>query len=198
MEERSAELGRVIEREKMTEEHSKRLSSTVDKLLSESNDRLQLHLNERMSAVDDKNRLIQQLEQTKKVYDQSERIKERIQRDNETLRKENDALRDQLYSARTAQFYSKLNNAAPPFGGPQSVAETQTAPPVSMPNYIPNNTLRRQQKGRINALQTDPHKIQTLNEQEWDRIQQAQVSLKFKSIFNQLSIRSIYNLFIIF
>ena len=47
-----------------------RLSSTVDKLLSESSERLQVHLKERMQAQIERNILIQQLDQAKKLFDQ--------------------------------------------------------------------------------------------------------------------------------
>uniref|UniRef100_A0A663MIW7 PTPRF interacting protein alpha 1 n=1 Tax=Athene cunicularia TaxID=194338 RepID=A0A663MIW7_ATHCN len=66
LEEKNQELQRVQQREKMNEEHNKRLSETVDKLLSESNERLQLHLKERMAALEDKNSLLREIENAKK------------------------------------------------------------------------------------------------------------------------------------
>ena len=54
----------------MNEEHNVRLSATVDKLLTESNERLQLHLKERMVALEDKNQLSLDLEKLQRTLDQ--------------------------------------------------------------------------------------------------------------------------------
>ena len=64
------------QREKVTDEHNTRLSATVDKLLAESNERLQIQLRERMHTLEEKNHLMQESEKLRKQLEetQSERV----------------------------------------------------------------------------------------------------------------------------
>lgn len=60
----------------MNEDHNQRLTATVDKLLAESNERLQMHLKEKMHALEEKNTLAQNLDRTQKLLEdtQSEKV----------------------------------------------------------------------------------------------------------------------------
>ncbi|XP_054615923.1 liprin-alpha-3 [Dunckerocampus dactyliophorus] len=93
LEEKNQELQRARQRERMNDEHNKRLSDTVDKLLSESNERLQLHLKERMAALEEKNALSEELSNMKKIQDDLLTNKDQLIAELERLQLELDQLR---------------------------------------------------------------------------------------------------------
>ncbi|XP_044537268.1 liprin-alpha-1 isoform X2 [Gracilinanus agilis] len=165
LEEKNQELQRARQREKMNEEHNKRLSDTVDKLLSESNERLQLHLKERMAALEDKNSLLREVEIAKKQVEETQHDKDQLVLNMEALRAEIDQLR--IRGGGSLHPGRPHLGSVPDFRYP--VADSPTDP------YSTTSVLRRAQKGRLAALRDEPSKVQTLNEQDWERAQQASV-----------------------
>ncbi|KAM5318520.1 liprin-alpha-1 isoform 1-T1 [Glossophaga mutica] len=164
LEEKNQELQRARQREKMNEEHNKRLSDTVDKLLSESNERLQLHLKERMAALEDKNSLLREVENAKKQLEETQHDKDQLVLNIEALRTELDQVR--LRGA-------SLHHSRPHLGSVPDFRFPMADSPVD--SYGSCAVLRRPQKGRLAALRDEPSKVQTLNEQDWERAQQASV-----------------------
>uniref|UniRef100_A0A2K5R8Y3 PTPRF interacting protein alpha 2 n=1 Tax=Cebus imitator TaxID=2715852 RepID=A0A2K5R8Y3_CEBIM len=165
LEEKNQELQRARQREKMNEEHNKRLSDTVDRLLTESNERLQLHLKERMAALEEKNVLIQESETFRKNLEESLHDKERLAEEVEKLRSELDQLKMRTGSLIEPTISrTHLDTSAELRYSVGSLVDSQS-------DYRTTKVIRRPRRGRMGVRRDEP-KVKSLGDHEWNRTQQ--------------------------
>ncbi|KAI4490784.1 hypothetical protein M0804_003728 [Polistes exclamans] len=184
LEEKNAEVMRVNQRLKMNEEHNTRLSATVDKLLSESNDRLQTHLSERMKAIDEKNVIMQELEKTRKIAEDLQNEKADIVKELGKARLEIDNVKRQMLQQEIA-FNIQQTDALTRSLSPNAADPGSFSRSASHSSFDTHSLPRR--GGKRAAMEEDASKnyvVRTLAEQEWEKLQQAHVLANVQQAFD--------------
>ncbi|XP_047365844.1 liprin-alpha-1 isoform X9 [Vespa velutina] len=184
LEEKNAEVMRVNQRLKMNEEHNTRLSATVDKLLSESNDRLQTHLTERMEAIEEKNAITQELEKTRKVAEDLQNEKADIVKELGKARLEIDNVKRQMLQQEIA-FNIQQTDALTRSLSPNAVDPGSFSRSASHSSFDTHSLPRR--GGKRAVIEEDASKnyvVRTLAEQEWEKLQQAHVLANVQQAFD--------------
>ncbi|XP_025263814.1 liprin-alpha-1 isoform X8 [Camponotus floridanus] len=182
LEEKNAEVMRVNQRLKMNEEHNTRLSTTVDKLLSESNERLQVHLKERMHALEEKNALTQELEKTRKIAEDLQNEKTDIVKELGKARLEIDNVKRQMLQQEIA-FNIQQTDALTRSLSPNAVDPGSFSRSASHSSFD-THSLPRRGKRSMEEDSSKNYVARTLAEQEWEKLQQAHVLANVQQAFD--------------